>query len=95
MELERKIFGNISLKVIFGTEPSLLQTRKMLDEEYSLLEKKLVEMSKEQIYEFFEEQKKSEKLVSRKIGAMALPQDKIRTYLEYSKKLIKYLESLK
>jgi len=91
-ELDRKVFGKITTKEIIGSfPPALPDTKNLLEEELKKLIINLESKTTENLQELLEEQKISEKHVNSRPGAMALAQDKIRLFTEYSQKYIKIL----
>lgn len=88
-ELERKIFGKITTKEIIGSSPvAIPDTKDRLELELDNLTRNLESQTKEQLKKLLEEQKISEKHVNSRPGAMALAQDKIKLFTEYSQKYI-------
>ena len=89
-ELDRKVFGKITTKEIIGAEPPATpDTKDLLESELQTLLTQLESQSKENLQKLLEEQQSAEKLVNSRPGAMALAQDKIQMYTEYSQKYIK------
>ena len=88
-ELDRKIFGQITTKEIIGASPPAIpHTKNLLDAELRNLTNQLDSQNKETLQKMLEEQKLSEKHVNSRRGAMALAQDKIQLFTEYSQKYI-------
>ena len=88
-ELDKKIFGKITTKEIIGAEPPALpDTKNLLENELKALLSELELKSKKELEKLLQEQKISEKLVNSRPGAMALAQNKIQLYTEYSQKYI-------
>ena len=88
-ELDKKVFGKITTKEIIGADPPAIpDTKNLLDNELQSLLSELESKSTEELKNLLEEQKISEKLVNSRPGAMALAQDKIQMYTEYSQKYI-------
>ena len=88
-ELDKKVFGKITTKEIIGAEPPAIpDTKNLLENELHTLLLQLDSQSKEDLKKLLEEQRVAEKLVNSRPGAMALAQDKIQMYTEYSKKYI-------
>lgn len=88
-ELDKKIFGKITTKEIIGAEPPALpDTKNLLENELKALLSELELKSKKELEKLLQEQKISEKLVNSRPGAMALAQNKIQMYTEYSQKYI-------
>ena len=89
-ELDRKIFGKITTKEIIGAEPPALpDTKNMLENELQILLSQLESKNKEDLKKLLGEQQEAEKLVNSRPGAMALAQDKIQMYTEYSQRYIR------
>lgn len=89
-ELNRKVFGKITTKEIIGAEPPAIpDTKDLLESELKALLTQLESQSKDNLQKLLEEQQSAEKLVTSRPGAMALAQDKIQMYTEYSQKYIK------
>ena len=88
-ELDKKVFGKITTKEIIGAEPPALpDTKNLLENELQILLSDLESKNKNELEKLLQEQKISEKLVNSRPGAMALAQDKIQMYTEYSHKYI-------
>ena len=88
-ELDRKIFGRITTKEIIGASPPAIpNTKNLLDAELQNLTSQLESQTKETLQKLLEEQQIAEKHVNRRPGAMALAQDKIQLFTEYSQKYI-------
>ena len=92
IELERKVFGKITTKEIIGSSPPALpDTKNLLEEELKKLIINLESQTTENLQELLEQQKIVEKHVNSRPGAMALAQDKIRLFTEYSQKYIQII----
>jgi len=88
-ELDRKIFGQITTKEIIGASPPAIPyTKNLLDAELQHLTSKLESQTKETLQKLLEEQQTAENHVNSRPGAMALAQDKIQLFTEYSQKYI-------
>jgi len=93
IELERKVFGKITTKEIIGSlPPAIPDTKNLLEAELKKLIQNLDSQTPERLLKFLEEQQNSEKHVNSRPGAMALAQDKIRLFTEYSQKYIQNIE---
>lgn len=89
IELDKKVFGKITTKEIIGADPPAFpDTKNLLESEFQILFSQLESKSKDDLKKILEEQQNSEKLVNSRPGAMALAQDKIQMYIEYSQKYI-------
>ncbi len=88
-ELDRKVFGQITTKEIIGASPPAIPyTKNLLDAELQHLTSQLESQTKETLQKLLEEQQILEKHVNSRPGAMALAQDKIQLFTEYSQKYI-------
>ncbi len=88
-ELDRKIFGQITTKEIIGAyPPAIPHTKNLLEAELQHLTSQLDLQTKETLQKLLEEQQILEKHVNSRPGAMALAQDKIQLFTEYSQKYI-------
>jgi len=88
-ELDRKIFGQITTKEIIGASPPAIpNTKNLLDVELQHLTSQLESHTKETLQKLLEEQQILENHVNNRPGAMALAQDKIQLFTEYSQKYI-------
>lgn len=89
LDLDRKVFGNITTKEIIGAEPPAFpNTKENLEKELTLLLAELESISKVNLEKLLEEQKNSENHINSRPGAMALAQNKIQLFNEYSEKYI-------
>lgn len=87
------MFGDIRAREIFGSiPPAYPDTENMLDVEYKRLVQKIQTLSSEELKEIINNQRSLEKQVNSRPGAMALPQSKIKLYVDYNQKYIKSLE---
>ena len=88
-ELDRKIFGQITTKEIIGASPPAIpDTKNLLDAELQLLLVQLESQTKKSLQNLLEKQQILENHVNGRPGAMALAQDKIQLFTEYSQKYI-------
>jgi hypothetical protein len=88
-ELDKKIFGQITTKEIIGASPPAIPyTKNLLDAELQNLTSQLESQDKEGLQKLLEEQQIAEKHVNSRPGAMALAQDKIQLFTQYSQKYI-------
>lgn len=88
-ELDKKVFGKITTKEIIGAEPPAIpDTKNMLENELKSLLSHLESQNKGELENLLKAQQNAEKLVNSRPGAMALAQDKIQLYTEYSQKYI-------
>jgi len=90
LELEKKVFGNITTKEIIGADPPALpDTKENLENELATLLAELELVPKINLEKLLEEQKNSENHINSRPGAMALAQNKIQLFNEYNEKYIK------
>ena len=93
IELDKKVFGNITTKEIIGADPPAIpDTRDIFEKELSTLLAKLSSQSKINLEKFLHEQKIAETHINTRPGAMALAQDKIQIFNKYNEK---YVQSIK
>lgn len=91
-DLERKVFGEITTKEIIGASPAAIpDTKNLLDSELQNLTRNLDSQTKETLQKLLEEQRISEQHINSRPGAMALAQDKIKLFTEYSQKYIQII----
>ena len=91
-DLDRKIFGQITTKEIIGASPPAIpDTKNLLDAELQQLTSQLDLQNKENLQKLLEEQQILENHVNSRPGAMALAQDKIQLFTEYSQKYIQII----
>ena len=84
--LDQKVFGKITTKEIIGADPTLEKTKTILQNELDFLSSKLKSNSKENLKNLLDEQKKAEDHINSRQGAMALAQNKIQLFNEFSQK---------
>ena len=93
LELNKKVFGNITTKEIIGAKPPAIpDTKNILEQELVILLAELKSLSKENLEKLLEQQKISQIHVNNRPGAMALAQNKIELFNEYNKK---YIQTIK
>jgi len=89
IELDRKVFGKITTKEIIGASPPAFpDTKNLLESELQKLTTQLELETKESLKKLLEEQKILENIINCRPGAMALAQDKIQLFTQYSQKYI-------
>ena len=89
LDLDRKVFGNITTKEIIGADPPALpDTKENLEKELVTLLTELESTPKANLEKLLEEQKNSENHINSRPGAMALAQNKIQLFNEYSEKYV-------
>ena len=92
LDLDKKIFGNITTKEIIGADPPAIpDTRENLEKELVTLLAELELMPKMNLEKLLEKQKIAENHINSRPGAMALAQNKIQLFNEYNEK---YLQSI-
>ena len=93
LELDKKVFGNITTKEIIGADPPALpDTKDNLEKEFTSLLVELEALPKNNLEKLLEEQKIAENHINSRPGAMALAQNKIQLFNEYNEK---YIQSIK
>ena len=88
IDLERKVFGEITVKEIIGSFPSESDTEEILKLEFNKLIELLKSYSSVELRKILSYQQNSEKEVNSKPGSMALSQSKIRLFTKYSQQYI-------
>ncbi len=86
--LEKKVFGEITLKEVIGAEPPKEEFQKSLKNQFHLLQKSLESKSKKDLKQLLKDQMEAEKETNSRPGAMALAQDKIQLLVEFSQSYI-------
>ncbi|KAF6248157.1 MAG: hypothetical protein KJO99_00660 [Nitrosopumilus sp.] len=87
LELDKKVFGKITTKEIIGAEPpEIPDTKNNLEKEFTILLEELESSSKESLEKLLKEQKIAQDHINTRPGAMALAQNKIKLFNEYSEK---------
>lgn len=87
LELDKKVFGKITTKEIIGAEPpEIPDTKNNLEKEFTILLEELESSSKENLEKLLKEQKIAQDHINTRPGAMALAQNKIKLFNEYSEK---------
>ena len=90
--MDRKVFGNITTKEIIGADPPALpNTKDNLEKELATLIADLESASEVNLKKLLEEQKNSENHINSRPGAMALAQNKIQLFNEYSEKYVQLI----
>jgi hypothetical protein len=88
-ELDKKIFGKITMKEIIGAiPPAIPDTKNLLENEFQNLINELKLQTKDNLKKLLKEQQIVNKQINSRPGAMALAQDKIRLFTEYNQKYI-------
>ena len=93
LELDKKVFGNITTKEIIGADPPAIpDTKNNFEKELSTLLTELKSTPKMNLEKLLDEQKIAESHINSRPGAMALAQNKIQLFNEYNQK---YIQSIK
>lgn len=93
LELDKKVFGNITTKEIIGSDPpEIPDTKNNLEKELTTLLSELESSSKENLEKLLEEQKIAEDHINSRPGAMALAQNKIKLFNAYNEKYIQKIK---
>ena len=89
LELDKKVFGNITTKEIIGADPPAIpDTKNNFEKELSTLLAELKSIPKMNLEKLLDEQKIAESHINSRPGAMALAQNKIQLFNEYNQKYI-------
>ncbi len=96
-EINKKVFGKITIKEIIGAvPPAIPDTKNLLENELQNLINELESQTKDDLKKLLKEQQIANKHINSRPGAMALAQDKIRLFTEYNQKYIQTInEKLK
>ena len=93
LELDKKVFGDITTKEIIGADPPAIpDTKDRLEKELENLLSQLESTPKENLENLLEQQNKFDSHINSRPGAMALAQNKIQLYNEFSGK---YVDAIK
>jgi len=92
IDLNEKIFGNITSKEIIGSEPVQTETERLLNNEYIHLIKNLKGLEKLKLIELKEKQIQLENKMNSRPGAMAISQEKIRLFTNFSQNYVQKIE---
>ncbi|MFB5623148.1 MAG: hypothetical protein ACE5RH_04060 [Nitrosarchaeum sp.] len=92
IELNKKVFGKITIKEIIGAiPPAIPDTKKLLEIEFQNLINELESQTKDDLKKLLNEQQIANSHINSRPGAMALAQDKIRLFTEYNQKYIQII----
>jgi len=93
LELDKKVFGNITTKEIIGADPpEIPDTKNNLEKELTTLLEELESTPKMNLGKLLDEQKIAETHINSRPGAMALAQNKIQLFNEYNEKYVKSIK---
>ena len=93
LELDKKVFGKITTKEIIGAKPPAIpDSKNNFENELAILLENLESLSKDDLTKLLKEQQIAEAHVNSRPGAMALAQNKIQLFNEYSQR---YIQTLK
>ena len=88
-ELDKKVFGKITIKEIIGADPPAVPDAKnLLENEFQKLIRDLESKTRDDLKKLLNEQQIVDKYINSRPGAMALAQDKIRLFTQYNQKYI-------
>ena len=93
IDLNLKVFGEITLKEVIGSEPPLEPDMKdKMKSELALLQQKLEEKNQIELNNLSLKQKELQKIVNSKPGSMALSQSKISLFNEYAQRYLQEID---
>ena len=93
LELDKKVFGDITTKEIIGADPPAIpDTKERLEKELENLLSQLESTPKENLENLLEQQNEFDSHINSRPGAMALAQNKIQLYNKFSGK---YVDAIK
>ena len=90
--LDESVFGRIKAKEILGAEPDIQSIKEMLEQEIISLTQNLEHLKTDELEHVKTKQVEIQKSIDSRPGAMALPQNKIRLFAQYSTRYIKFIE---
>ena len=94
INLDKKVFGEVAAKEIIGNDPPLYpQTESKLENQFNLLVDELNKKSKVELEKTLYEQKEIIKQMNSRPGAMAIAQDKIKLFTNFSFKYTQAIEN--
>ena len=94
-ELDKKVFGKITIKEIIGADPPAVPDAKnLLENEFQKLINDLESKTGEDLKKLLNEQQIADKYINSRPGAMALAQDKIRLFTQYNQKYIHIINQM-
>ena len=94
INLDEKIFGRVAAKEIIGSEPPLHpDTSEKLQYELSNLINELDNKSKDELEKMLQKQKEITKQMNSRPGSMAISQDKIKLFTDFSMKYTQEIEN--
>jgi len=92
IELNKKIFGKITVQEIIGAvPPAIPDTKNLLEKEFQNLINELKSQTKDDLKKLLDNQLLADKQINSRPGAMALAQDKIRLFSDYNQKYIQII----
>lgn len=93
MDLNKEVFGKITVKEIIGAfPPAKPDTEKKLSNELDVLLSQIKDKNVQEIKILITNQKENQAKINSRPGSMALAQDKIKLFTEFSKKYLQELE---
>ena len=94
IDLDEKVFGRVTAKEIIGSEPpSYPDTSDKLQSELSILVTALNNKSKEELENTLHKQNQITKKMNSRPGAMAISQEKIKLFTDFSTKYTQEIEN--
>jgi RecB family exonuclease len=94
-ELNKKVFGTITIKEIIGADPPAIpDTKNLLEKELQKLINNLKSQTRDDLKKLLNEQQIADKYINSRPGAMALAQDKIRLFTQYNQKYIHIIDQM-
>ena len=92
IELNKKVFGKITVQEIIGAvPPAIPDTKNLLEKEFQNLKNELKSQTKDDLKKLLDNQLLVDKQINSRPGAMALAQDKIRLFSDYNQKYIQII----
>lgn len=95
LDLDKKVFGNITTKEIIGAQPPAFpDTQEIFERELEKLLTDLQTLPKGNLEKLLDQQKQAESHVNSRPGAMALAQNKIKIFNEHNQKYIRKIKEI-
>ena len=93
MDLNQKVFGDITAKEIIGATPTKFEIEEKLAREFEILLQELNKKDESELKNILNSQKEIERQVDSRPGAKALAQDKISLFVDYSNRYLEVIQN--
>lgn len=92
LELDKKVFGSILVMEIIGSSPDSEELERRLKAELDIMLQDLNGRDREQLLKLQKRQNSVEKLMNSRPGSMAISQEKIRLFTDFSQRYLAEIE---